>query len=100
MRYWTCPGGPPDRTPSGSASEERRGGTRPSHRCGGTVRIVKRLFLGAASLYLLFALVGRFVEGIGAVRCGCRSDCWCKKPVLSTFRWVFPAGHSFDGGGS
>jgi len=26
------------------------------------------------------------------VTCGCRPDCWCKKPVLSTFRWAIPAG--------
>ena len=56
---------------------------------------VKRFLVGAGSLYLLFAVIGRFVEGMGAVTCECRPDCWCKKPVLSTFRWVFPAGHSF-----
>ncbi len=54
---------------------------------------MKRVVLGVASIYVLFALIGRFVEGMGAVQCGCRADCWCKKPVLSTFRWVFPAGH-------
>jgi hypothetical protein len=59
---------------------------------------VKRLLLGAGSIYLLFALIGRFVEGMGAVECGCRSDCWCKKPVLSIFRWVVPAGHSLGTG--
>jgi hypothetical protein len=57
---------------------------------------MKRLLAGAALIYLLFAVIGRFVEGMGAVQCGCRPDCWCKKPVLSTFRWVFPRGHSFD----
>lgn len=55
---------------------------------------MKRLLLGAASIYVLCALIGRFVEAMGAVECECRSDCWCKKPVLSTFRWAFPAGHS------
>lgn len=44
-------------------------------------------------IYLLFAVIGRFVEGMGAVECGCAGDCWCKRPVLSTFRWVFPWGH-------
>ncbi len=58
------------------------------------VSSMKRLLLHATSIYLLFAVIGRFVEGMGAVRCECRPDCWCKKPVLSTFRWVFPAGHS------
>jgi hypothetical protein len=43
--------------------------------------------------YVLFALVGRFVEAMGAVHCGCAADCWCKRPILSTFRWVFPWGH-------
>ena len=42
---------------------------------------------------VLFAIIGRFVEGMGAVECGCDPRCWCKKPVLSTFRWVFPYGH-------
>jgi hypothetical protein len=38
-------------------------------------------------------VIGRFVEGMGAVQCGCAADCWCRQPVLSTFRWVFPYGH-------
>ena len=56
-------------------------------------RIVRRIIVRAFSLYLLFAIIGRFVEEMGAVSCGCRPDCWCKKPILSTFRWVFPYGH-------
>jgi hypothetical protein len=55
-----------------------------------------RVLAGAAGLYLLFAVVGRFVEGMGAVRCGCAPSCWCRRPVLSTFRWVLPLGHSLD----
>jgi hypothetical protein len=55
-------------------------------------RVVRRTIVTAVPLYLLFAIIGRFVEGMGAVSCGCRPDCWCKKPVLSTFRWVFPYG--------
>jgi hypothetical protein len=54
---------------------------------------VKRVVGSLLGLYLLFALIGRFVEGMGAVRCGCRDDCWCHRPVLSAFRWVFPWGH-------
>jgi hypothetical protein len=54
---------------------------------------VRRLAIRVLSIYLLFAVIGRFVEGMGAVQCGCRPDCWCKKPVLSIFRWVFPVGH-------
>lgn len=49
--------------------------------------------MSLAAVYLLFAVIGRFVEGMGAVECGCADDCWCKRPVLSTFRWVFPWGH-------
>ena len=56
-------------------------------------RLVRRIVVRALSLYVLFAIIGRFVEEIGAVSCGCSPDCWCKKPVLSTFRWVFPYGH-------
>jgi hypothetical protein len=56
-------------------------------------RLVRRIIVRALSLYLLFAIIGRFVEEMGAVSCGCRPDCWCKKPILSTFRWVFPYGH-------
>lgn len=54
---------------------------------------MKRALMSLAGLYLLFAVIGRFVEGMGAVECGCADDCWCKRPVLSTFRWVFPRGH-------
>lgn len=57
---------------------------------------VTNLSAGLIALYLLFALIGRFVEGMGAVRCECRPDCWCKRPVLSTFRWVFPRGHRVE----
>ena len=54
----------------------------------------RRVLLGLLRVYLLFALVGRFVEGMGAVTCGCPSDCWCKRPGLSLFRWVFPFRHA------
>ena len=55
---------------------------------------MKRALISLAGLYVLFAAIGRFVEGMGAVECQCAADCWCKRPVLSTFRWVFPWGHS------
>jgi hypothetical protein len=54
---------------------------------------MKRALMSLAGLYLLFAVIGRFVEGMGAVECGCADDCWCKRPGLGTFRWVFPWGH-------
>ena len=43
--------------------------------------------------YVLVALLSRLAEAAGAQRCGCGEGCWCKRPVLSTFRWVFPYGH-------
>lgn len=58
--------------------------------------VMKRLLIGVGSTYLLFAVIGRFVEGMGAVECGCAANCWCKRPVLSVFRWVFPFGHRGD----
>jgi len=57
---------------------------------------MRRVVLSVLGLYLLFAIIGRFVEGMGAVECGCSPDCWCKRPVLSTFRWVFPYKHTVD----
>ena len=60
------------------------------HRPGGAM---KRALMFLAGLYLLLAALGRFAEGMGAVECGCADDCWCRRPVLSTFRWVFPSGH-------
>jgi hypothetical protein len=50
---------------------------------------LRRPLVGVGSTYLLFAVMGRFVEGIGAVECGCSTECWCNRPVLSLFRWVF-----------
>jgi hypothetical protein len=56
--------------------------------------MIRRIAGFLAGLYVLFAVIGRFVEGMGAVRCGCASTRWCKRPVLSTFRWVFPWQHT------
>lgn len=47
----------------------------------------------AVSIYLLAALIGRLAESRGKTVGGCAADCWCKKPVLSEFRWVFPYRH-------
>lgn len=60
--------------------------------------MARRIIRSVLGLYLLFAAVGRLVEGMGAVRCGCATDCWCKRPVLSTFRWVFPWGDHLRSG--
>jgi hypothetical protein len=32
-------------------------------------------------------------EGAGLFSCDCYPDCWCRKPGLSMFRWVFPRFH-------
>jgi hypothetical protein len=47
--------------------------------------------------YLAIAVMTRVAESFGLHRCGCRPDCWCRRPLLSTFRWVFPFRHAgFD----
>jgi len=53
----------------------------------------KRVLVGVGSTHLLFVVIGRFVEGIGAVECRCAADCWCKRPVRSLFRRVLPYRH-------
>lgn len=53
------------------------------------LRIAGRLL----TLYLLIAVIGRVLERLGLSKCGCADDCWCKRPGLSAFRWVFPYGH-------
>lgn len=53
------------------------------------MRILRALVIG----YVLLALVTRAREAAGAYTCGCDEDCWCKRPGLSLFRWVFPRGH-------
>lgn len=52
-------------------------------------RAVGLLVLG----YLFAALVGLGLERAGLSPCGCAPDCWCKRPGLSVFRWVFPRFH-------
>jgi hypothetical protein len=43
----------------------------------GEVAVVRlsRLLVGVGSTDLLFAVIGRFVEGMGAVECWCSADC-------------------------
>jgi len=61
---------------------------------------MKRVLGWLAALYLGAALVGLVRERLGMISCGCADDCWCKRPGLSLFRWVFPRGHrsSWTGG--
>jgi hypothetical protein len=42
--------------------------------------MLRRVAGYVAGLYLLFAVIGRFVEGMGAVRCGCATDGWSTAP--------------------
>jgi hypothetical protein len=43
--------------------------------------------------YVVLALFSRAREAVGLMTCTCYPDCWCKKPGLSLFRWVFPRLH-------
>ena len=52
-------------------------------------RVVISLLIG----YVVLALVSRAKEAAGLMTCSCYPDCWCKKPGLSLFRWVFPRYH-------
>jgi len=54
---------------------------------------VRRIVLALVVGYVFVALVGRAKEAAGLRTCSCYADCWCKKPRLSLFRWVFPRFH-------
>ena len=55
--------------------------------------LVKRLLVAFVIGYVALALVSRAREAAGLLTCSCYPDCWCKKPGLSLFRWVFPRFH-------
>jgi hypothetical protein len=46
-----------------------------------------------ATLYIAAGLYGLYREQKGELHCGCGEGCWCKRPGLNVFRWVFPFGH-------
>ena len=54
---------------------------------------MRRVLALLAGGYLLLALGNKAAEAAGAIRCGCAEDCWCKRPGLNLFRWVYPWGH-------
>jgi hypothetical protein len=58
---------------------------------------VKKLVLWLALVYLVLALTSRAKEAAGFLTCDCYPDCWCRKPGLSLFRWVFPRFHHNPG---
>jgi hypothetical protein len=55
--------------------------------------MLKRVLPVVGVLYIGAALIAHAQERRGAIRCDCREECWCKRPGLSLFRWVFPFGH-------
>lgn len=54
---------------------------------------MKRFVAAIVGGYVLVALANRVAERFGVMACGCADDCWCHRPGLSLFRWVFPWGH-------
>ena len=54
---------------------------------------MKRVVLAALGVYLLVAVGNKVAEAAGVMRCGCGEDCWCQRPGLCLFRWVFPWRH-------
>jgi len=50
--------------------------------------------------YVTLALYYRAREAAGLMTCECYPDCWCKKPGLSVFRWVFPRYHHLPAAGT
>jgi hypothetical protein len=58
---------------------------------------VRRTILALVIGYVILALVSKAREAAGLIACGCSPDCWCQKPGLSLFRWVFPRFHRNPG---
>ena len=54
---------------------------------------MRRLIGWLVVAYLGAAVVGLMRERLGMISCGCAQECWCQRPGLSLFRWVFPRGH-------
>ena len=54
---------------------------------------MKRAVLMLVGDYVLVAVGNRGAEHFGAMRCDCAEDCWCRRPGLNLFRWVFPWRH-------
>ncbi len=54
---------------------------------------MKRALKLTALGYVLAGLVALGLERAGVYECGCEPDCWCKRPGLNVFRWVFPRFH-------
>ena len=61
---------------------------------------MRRAVALAVGAYVAAGVVGLVRERMGLISCGCADGCWCHKPGLRLFRWVFPRGHksSWAGG--
>jgi hypothetical protein len=55
------------------------------------VRVLQALVIG----YVTLALVTRVMDAAGRRTCACYEDCWCNRPGLTLFRWVFPRWHKY-----
>lgn len=55
---------------------------------------MKKLAAALVLGYVTLALYYRAREAAGLLTCDCYPDCWCRKPGLSIFRWVFPRNHN------
>ena len=51
---------------------------------------MKRLGMILLGIYVLLAVGNKVAEAAGVRRCQCADECWCRRPGLSLFRWVFP----------
>jgi hypothetical protein len=58
---------------------------------------VRKALAVLAIAYLMLALLSKAKEAAGRLSCDCYPDCWCRKPGLSLFRWVFPRFHHNPG---
>jgi hypothetical protein len=52
-------------------------------------RALKLLLIG----YIAAGVIALALERAGLYECQCEPDCWCKRPGLNVFRWVFPRFH-------
>jgi hypothetical protein len=61
------------------------------------LNLVKKLIVIVGLGYVVLALIYRAREAAGLLTCDCYPECWCRKPGLSVFRWVFPRYHRNPG---
>lgn len=64
---------------------------------GHNFQAMKRVLISLMIGYVFLALVAKAREAAGLLTCDCYPDCWCRKPGLSLFRWVFPRFHHNPG---